>query len=328
MDRRLKDDALNAVRGACMGAADIVPGISGGTVALLFGIYEQLLTSISHFDLTLLAHLRRREFRAAAVYIDLRFLVSLAVGLASGFVVMTVLINILLSNPLSRSLTLATFFGMIFASGVVVARMVARRVERRRGLHFLLGAVGAAFALLVTSRASAVNPGDPHLAYIFLCGAVGICAMILPGISGAMLLLVLGVYIYLTDLLKEFPRHLIHGEPIGHDLAVIGVFGAGCVVSLLSVSRGLKWLLANHYTPTMAVLCGFIFGALPKIWPFQKDLTPEIEKIKYKQFEMIWPAAFDATTIAAIALIAVAAAAVFSLDHLGRKRTSDPHLAD
>ena len=280
-------DLANVIRGFCMGCADIVPGVSGGTVALITGIYERLVTAISHIDLDLLSRLRQRRWRAAAEHIDLRFLVALAVGIGGGFIVMTLLMNRLLAEPFSRSLTLAAFLGLILGSAIMVAMMIRVRTAGAAAGCLLLGLVAGGVAFWISTLNQLHI--EPSLPYVFLCGCVAICAMILPGISGAMILLILGVYIHLT----EIPGNLLRGEQVADGLVTIGVFATGAAISLILFSKFLRWVLRNLHAPTMAALCGLMVGALPKLWPFQRDLTPEIEKLKHKQFQPFLPEQFD-----------------------------------
>lgn len=245
------------------------------------GIYERLINAISQFGVSLLGYLRKGEIGAAAKHVDARFLAALGLGILSGLVSMSLLINRLMAHPFSRSLTFAAFFGMIIACGV----LVALRIRPASNLHLVqliaLGVFGAlASGALTFLNSSTGEP--PSLIFLFFCGALAICAMILPGISGAMILLLLGVYSHLT----EIPHAILHGEQVGLSIANVAVFFAGCVVGLASFSRLLKWLLKHAHESTMAVLCGFMFGALPKLWPFQTDATPDVEKFKHKVFEL------------------------------------------
>lgn len=318
-DSSLANDLTMAARGLCMGAADVVPGVSGGTVALILGIYTRWVTAISRLDGETIRLVIRREWRAAAERCDLRFLVGLGCGVVCGVGTMTVVMNKLLTTDFTRSLTMAAFFGMILASALLVARLISLRDWTEAPRLAILGMAGAALAYWLTTLHHG-EAADPTLPYLFFCGCVAICAMVLPGISGAMLLLVLGVYEFLTELLKEFPQRLIHGEPITHSLTVIAVFGSGCLISLLGFSRVLRWLLGTYRTPTMAVLCGFIFGALPEIWPYKIDQTPEIAKFREKTFESYIP---DFTTpdhwlIAVVGVLAFSA--VVLIDYRVRSR--------
>jgi putative membrane protein len=293
----------------------VVPGVSGGTVALGLGIYERLLNAISHIDLHLLRLVRGGRWREAAGHMDLRFLVTLLGGIGVGFLAMTLAMHRLLTSEYSRSLTLAAFFGMIAASGILVAMRVRVRSPGHGVRILLIGTAGAAGALWL-----ALQPGqavEPSYGYIFVCGAVGICAMILPGISGAMILLLLGVYTHLTGI----PEELLHGENVGRHLLTIVIFGAGCGLTLIGFSKILRWLLTRLPSETLALLCGLMVGALPKLWPFQKDMTPEVEKWKLKEFHLDWPHTID-QTIAVILVALLGFAAVMIVHWVSHTRAA------
>lgn len=270
----LHSDVKHALRGLLMGGADIIPGVSGGTMALILGIYNRLVTAISHVDKTFLGHLSLQRWKPAAHHIDLRFLIALGLGIATGIVALGSLMHWLLEDY--TQYTLAAFFGLIAASSLLVARMI----EKWTTNIFVLMAAGAAIALWIVRQPALTHPPDA-LWYVFLCGVIGICAMILPGISGAFILLILGKYHDITGIIKDTLKLNITSENI---LTVV-VFSAGCAIGLISFAKALRWLLARHESQTMGVLCGFMLGSLWKIWPFQRDLTPSEEKFKLKQFE-------------------------------------------
>jgi putative membrane protein len=294
-----------------MGAADVVPGISGGTVALITGIYDRLVTAISRVDLTLMRLVKSGQIREAAIHLDLRFLVSLTIGLAAGFVIMTATMHHLLTKDVQTySITLAVFTGMIAMSAVFLASDIGDWNGTTTTTAIIGIAVAATMAMADTPRSEGV---EPSLAFIFVCGCIAICAMILPGISGAMILMLLGVYLHLS----EIPHLLKAGHEIGHCLVTIAVFGSGCAVSLILFSKFLKWLLAQHHNVTMAAMCGFMVGALPKLWPFQRDLTPEVEKFKLKDFEHFMPSTFSEAVPALIAVV-VGAGFVYAIDRVSR----------
>ena len=169
-------------------------------------------------------------------------------------------------------------------------------------------------SLLWLRAPSAESAAEPSLPFLFACGATAICAMILPGISGAMVLLLCGVYAYLADI----PHLLLHGEDIGKCLTTIAVFGAGCAIGLLSFARVLRWLLENQRSTTLALLAGVMVGALPQIWPFQVDLTPQIEKVKYKQFARIWPDTWSPLVTQCLLIALGAIAIVFAIEYSRR----------
>lgn len=311
----LAADVRNAIRGVCMGCADVVPGVSGGTVALILGIYERLVTAISHIDTTAFNHVRRRQWNELAAHIDLRFLVALGGGLVSGVVVMTLIIGVLLNNATTRALTFAVFFGAIFASAILVARLIKTATVMQTVRCVLLGIIGAIVAYWVSTLQSSLGTTPPSHIFVFFSGCIAICAMILPGISGAMILLVLGVYEHLT----EIPRNFLAGKDIVDGVVTIAVFGAGCVISLVLFSKLLRWLLSRHHATTMALLCGFMFGALRKLWPFQTDLNPEIEKFKEKAFAVYLPEQLDSQVFAVCFAALLAAGFVFAVDYWTRR---------
>ncbi|MEX0704220.1 MAG: DUF368 domain-containing protein [Planctomycetales bacterium] len=302
-------DLVQVARGLLMGSADIIPGVSGGTVALILGIYERLVTAISRIDASFVGHLGRREWREAARHADLRFLLALGGGIALGIIGLSTLMHYLLEHQRER--TYAAFFGLILASSLLVARAVARW----SAVEILLLIAGAFSAWYVVSLQAIQSPPAGNL-YVFFCGVIGICAMILPGISGAFILLVLGKYEDITGLL----RNALHGQITVEAVATIAVFCAGCAIGLLAFSRFLRWLLGRHEPQTMAALCGVMLGSLRKIWPFQRDADPTISEFQKKWFEPIWPERLDANVWIALAIAAAAFALVLALDRLaGRK---------
>lgn len=304
------EDLAHFARGILMGGADIIPGVSGGTVALILGIYGRLVNAVSHCDSTLLLLLRQARWAEAARHMDVRFLVPLALGIGGGVAALGTVMHALLEEHLQ--LTLATFFGLIAGSCFLVSRLVARW----RGIEVLLAVSGAAFAFFLVTRPVFVTPPDA-LWYIFLCGAVAICAMILPGISGAFILLIMGEYHEITGIIKDSLKLQLSVD----SLVTVTVFASGCVVGLLSFSKLLRWLLSSHGSQTIAVLCGFMAGSLYKIWPFQQDMTPDVEQFKHKIFqpvpltEIAWDGVFATTFLAML----MAAAAVILLDRFRRR---------
>lgn len=302
-------DAVQLARGVLMGGADIIPGVSGGTVALILGIYRRLVTALSRVDTALLGHLRRLELAAAARYLDLRFLVTLVLGILIGIVSLANLMHHLLQDERLRPLTFAAFFGMILASGLLVGRMVDRWSPASVGL----AVAGSTFAFWLTGlQAMSV---EPNLGYTFVCGAIAICAMILPGISGAYILLLMGMYLHVTAAIKGLPR----GELSIDNLLTIVFFCAGAGLGLLGFSKLLRRLLDRHASTTMALLGGFMIGSLRKIWPFKTDLTPEIVELTLKRFVNVWPEPFESDHWLALGVAVVGLAVVLALDTISRR---------
>lgn len=286
-----------------MGAADIVPGVSGGTMALIVGIYERLIAAISRIDREFIGHFLSRRFRAAFDHADLRFLIVLGFGILTGAGGLASVMKLLLSEH--RGNTYAAFTGMILASSLIVSRRIPRWNAQRIGL-LVLAACGAWW--LVTLSALQ-NPPD-SLLYLFFCGTIGICAMILPGISGAFILLLLSRYETVLDAIRSF----VHLDLSLDVLTTLVVFSAGCLSGLLIFSRVLRRLLANHHDSTIAVLCGFMLGSLYRLWPFQRDLAPEVEDFKHKTLEHFLPADLTSEVWSATLIAVVAAALVLTLD--------------
>lgn len=305
--------ARTAGVGVAMGAADIVPGVSGGTVALILGVYQRLLAALSRFDRELLVHLAKGRLGEAWRHVDAWFLGSLGVGVVIGAKGLAKLMVYLLQEQ--PTYTYAAFFGLILASGVLVARMSRPESPSATAKGVALGILAACFAVWLMSQGR-ITPSD-SLLYTFFCGAIAICAMILPGISGAYLLLILGKYETISGILHRAPNLT------GSDFATLGVFVVGCLVGLLSFSRLLKWLLANYWSSTMAVLAGFMIGSLYRVWPFQVDTTPDVEEFKLKTFEPAWPEALDGTVLACAAIAVASFVLVLVVDRFASKLGTD-----
>lgn len=306
------DDFKNAGRGLLMGAADIVPGVSGGTVALVLGIYNRLVTAISRIDRTAIQYVLDRRWKDAAEHVDLRFLIALACGIGSGIAGLAFLMHYLLAHQLQ--FTFAVFSGLILGSGI----LVARSIDRWSPATGIMLIAGVAFAWFVVGLSALQNPPE-GLWYLFLCGSIGICAMILPGISGAFILLILSRYDHVTGLIRD----VLRGNWSVETFLAIGVFCAGCLFGLLAFSRVLRWLLQRFPQNTLAVLCGFMLGSLRKLWPFKHDLTPDVEKFKLKEFENYWPMSIDGETALTILLFASALALLLAFEWLSRRKTAD-----
>lgn len=247
-----------SLRGVAMGAADVVPGVSGGTMALVLGIYPRFIAALSSLKLRLLRRLLAALRRGAGslwkeiVAADLHFLGFLAIGIIGAVATLAKIIPDLIETyPATMN---GLFFGMIVASTAVPYRMLTQRGP------FEAATFVAAALLAFWVVGLGLFPVDAGLPFLFVSGAIAICAMLLPGISGSFLLLILGQYTRVLD--------AIHAR----ELVVIAVFGAGCAIGLLSFSRVLQWLLTHKRNPTLAALCGLMVGSLRKIWPFEVPL--------------------------------------------------------
>lgn len=248
----MKKNFLLFAKGMAMGAADVVPGVSGGTVAFISGIYDELLRSIASVPEAALQLLRGRVVKAWQMA-NATFLLVLFAGILTSVFSLARLITWLLDkHPIP---VWSFFFGLILVSSYLVAREIGRW-NWTRALSFVLG---VAFAWWITV-ASPVAWGHDPLS-LFLAGAIAICAMILPGISGSFLLVLMGLYGVVLGAVKSL------------DVAVLAVFAAGCSVGLLSFARLLSWLLAHFRDLTLAFLTGLMLGSLNKVWPWKQTLT-------------------------------------------------------
>ncbi len=258
MTRTIKDYILIAVKGMGMGAADVVPGVSGGTIAFITGIYEELIESIKSVNLSsikLLMQFKLKDFWKA---VNGNFLLSLVVGIAISFLSIAKLIKYLLEqHPI---LIWSFFFGLIVASALVIAKKITE--WKLRSIIAIIVGIGIAYMVTVVTPAETTNA----YWFLFLSGALAICAMILPGISGAFILLLLGKYEFVLNALSSFK------------LDVIAVVGCGAVVGLLSFSNLLSWLLKKYHNMTIALLSGFMIGSLNKVWPWKETVSTFIDR--------------------------------------------------
>jgi putative membrane protein len=255
------------LKGFLMGNADVVPGVSGGTVALLLGIYDHLVHSIGKFDSELCSLLVNRNWRQAAEHVHLQFILSLLLGICGGIFCMGTLSHSLLEHQQSRQFTFAAFSGMVLASCFVISNQIQIRSRRDSVQAMVLGLIGIAITVLAGSefKQDPSQLTDPTYFQLFCFAAIAICAMILPGISGAMILMILGVYEHLVAL----PKNLIKGIELGETAKQLIIFACGAALGLLTFSRVLRHLLTKYRHGTLSLLVGIMLGSLSVLWPFQ-----------------------------------------------------------
>ena len=254
MSRKVKDYIVIVLKGMAMGAADVVPGVSGGTIAFISGIYEELLGSISNVNLDLFKTLKNEGFKAAWKQLNGSFLLSLFAGIFISIISLAKAIKYLLENE--PILLWSFFFGLVLASVIYIAK----QISKWNSISVLILILGAFLAYYITTLNPLVSENS-SLLFMFLAGAIAICAMILPGISGAFIMVLLGAYKPILSAVSD------------RDYKTIAVVFLGAIVGLLSFSKVLKWLFANYKNYTLAVLTGFIIGSLNKIWPWKETLT-------------------------------------------------------
>jgi putative membrane protein len=250
--RSLKEYLLLFSKGVAMGAADVVPGVSGGTIAFITGIYEELLDSIRSVNGEAVKLLLRFNLAGFWKHINGNFLVGLLSGIGFSIVLLSrVVLYLLEFHP---ELLWSFFFGLIVASTVVVGKKITKWTP----MVVLAFIIGAAIAYWVTIA----TPTETPEAYwfIFLSGAIAICAMILPGISGSFILVLMAKYEFILNAVKDLK------------IATILTFGLGCLVGILSFSHVLNWMLKRYHNLTVALLTGFMLGSLNKVWPWKQTL--------------------------------------------------------
>lgn len=262
-----------------MGAADVVPGVSGGTIAFITGIYDTLLESIRRVNPSIISLWRTEGFAAVWKHINGTFLASLLTGILTAILTLAKAVSYALeSHPI---VIWSFFFGLIIASAI----HMIKQVERWSAAEIAMTIAGAVFAYGITV-ASPISM-EFNMLTVFIAGSIAICAMILPGISGSFILLLLGMYAPVLDAVKSL------------NVLILGLFALGCLAGILSFSHVLSWLLRQYRGMTLAFLTGLLIGALGKVWPWKQAITfrtnssgeqvPLVEKI-------LTPGGFEAAT--------------------------------
>lgn len=296
MGRSIKDYAMLMLKGMGMGAADVVPGVSGGTIAFIAGIYDELINSIKSINRESLTMLFTGKFKAFAKKINAPFLLALISGIAISVFSLAKLITWLLTEQ--PILIWAFFFGLVLASTWFVMKDI-REWNVKTIPTFI---AGAAIAYYITVATPADTPSN--LLFIFCCGAIAICAMILPGISGSFILVLLGKYFYIMDAVKTF------------DIVILAVFGAGAFIGITTFSRVLSFTLRRFRNMTLAMLTGFMLGSLNKVWPWKETTEMTINGETFTAESNILPNVYVAE---AIGLMAIGFASVYILEKLSNK---------
>lgn len=306
MNRTSKDYLVIMLKGMAMGAADVVPGVSGGTIAFISGIYEELLNSISNINLTLFKTLKKEGVKAAWQQLNGNFLASLFVGVFISIISLAKVISwMLISHPI---LLWSFFFGLVLASIIYIAK----QITKWNIITVVLAILGAVLAYYITTLNPMISENSSTL-FMFFAGAIAICAMILPGISGSFILVLLGAYKPVLEAVNN------------RNITTIAAIGAGAIIGLLSFSRILKYLFKNYKNYTLAVLTGFIIGSLNKIWPWKKVLTFRTnshgEKVPFNELS-ISPFSYegDSQIIYASALIIIGFVLILILEKIAVKQ--------
>lgn len=292
------------LKGLAMGAADVVPGVSGGTIAFITGIYEEFINSLKSINLDAIKKIKTEGIPGVWSHINGWFLVSLFAGIGISILSLAKGITFLLNEyPV---LVWGFFFGLIISSSIVVAR----NIKKWSIGSIIAMLIGAAIAFYISVAAPAETPTETW--FVFLAGMVAICAMILPGISGAFILLLMGKYKYIVGAISDF------------DIKVLITFALGCGTGLLSFSHVLSWMFKKYHDLTVALLTGFMIGSLRKVWPWQVTTkwrtNSHGEEVPFIQ-EPVLPSDYvgESYLVGAIALAILAIVFVLLLEKFGNK---------
>ncbi|MDO8953053.1 MAG: DUF368 domain-containing protein [Draconibacterium sp.] len=279
MSRTVKDYSVIILKGIAMCVADVIPGVSGGTIAFIAGIYEELIDSIKSINLSALKLLLTGKVAGFWKAINGNFLLNLITGIAFSIFSLAKGLKYLLDHhPI---LVWSFFFGLVIASTIYVVRTI----KNWKFGTIISGIAGIVIAYYITI----ITPAEANITtwFIFLSGAIAICAMILPGISGSFILVLMGMYKFILEAVGNF------------EIAVIITFLAGAVIGIISFSHVLSWLLKKHHNLTIALLSGFMVGSLNKVWPWKKvveTFTDRHGEIKPLIEENILPATYEQLT--------------------------------
>lgn len=310
MTRNLKDYFVLALKGMGMGAADVVPGVSGGTIAFITGIYEELINSIKSINLNAVKLFFSGKFAEFWKAINGTFLLSVFLGVGISVFSLAKGLEYLLNHyPI---LVWSFFFGLIVASAIYVARSIKRwKLDTAIG-----GIAGIVVAYLIT----VLTPAEANTSYwfVFVSGSIAICAMILPGISGSFILVLLGMYKFILAAVGDL------------NIAVILTFLVGAAIGIIAFSNVLSWLLRKFHNTTIAVLAGFMVGSLNKVWPWKEVTETFVDRhgeIKPLTEQNVLPGTYEQITgneawlLGAIALAVFGFALIFVVEKIGKKLT-------
>ena len=244
-------------KGVFMGIADAIPGVSGGTIALLLGIYEELISSISGLNFNLITKLKKNGFKSFWESLNGNFLITLVLGIVISLILFVkISASLLTSHPLY---VWSFFLGLILATVYVIYKLI----ESWNLVNIISTLLMIVFSIILTSNSLNIS-NDTNLFYILICGIIASSAMILPGISGSLILVILGVYKILVEALDNL------------DIKIISSFLVGAVIGLISFSKILKWLFKNYKSLAYSIMLGLVIGSIEKIWPWNKSFSAEL----------------------------------------------------
>ncbi|WP_291110644.1 DUF368 domain-containing protein [Flavobacterium sp. UBA6195] len=270
MRKLFPDYLIITLKGLAMGAADVVPGVSGGTIAFISGIYQELIDSINNVNLSVIKTLKKDGLKAAWKQVNGSFLLALLTGIGISILTFSkVITHLLETQPI---LVWSFFFGLIIAS----ITLIWKEITSWKLVDILFLLIGITISYYITIARPVSSP-DSYW-YLFLSGFIAIIAMILPGISGAFILLLMGSYETVIGTINTFREGLTsaNSEILTQALLKLGIFALGCIIGLKSFSKVLHWMFANHKNTTLTLLVGFMVGSLNKVWPWKEVLETRI----------------------------------------------------
>jgi len=318
MRKLFPDYFLITLKGLAMGAADVVPGVSGGTIAFISGIYQELIDSINKVDLSFLSSWKKNGFKTAWQQINGNFLLALVLGIAISVLTLSkVITHLLATQPI---LVWSFFFGLVIASIYFVGKQITS-IKSFTILTFIFGTIISYYITIVEPVAS-----PDSYPYLFLSGFVAIIAMILPGISGAFILLLMGSYAVVIGTINNFREALLsfNLQLLFQTLLKLGTFAIGAILGLKLFSKVLHWMFDNHRNTTLALLTGFMMGSLNKVWPWKKVLSTRVDSHGNEVTFMdksILPHYFEGNNqlIIALVLMVVGFLTIFILEKVANK---------
>ena len=294
-----------------MGAANVIPGVSGGTIALITGIYERLINAIKSFDISAIKLLFSRQWRAFWTVTDSAFLAALFAGIAASIISLAKLLEYLLDKQ--EMLTMAFFFGLILLSVYFVGKTV-RQWGISSIVMFLLGtAIAVGIALLAPASENS------SFFYVFLCGIVAMCSMILPGLSGSFVLIIMGNYALILAAIGSF------------DFSILLPLALGCAFGMIAFSHILSWIFKRYHDQTIALMTGFIAGSLAIIWPWKNTLTEQLTregkppKEVVTGYEWFMPSLTDNGTWLAVLLILAGGLTIYLMEKFAGSEIKTSH---
>jgi len=309
----MKADFALFAKGVAMGAANVIPGVSGGTIALITGIYERLINALKNGDITALKQLLSGDIKGFWNRIDGRWLSILLAGVAISIVTLAKLFEYLLEHH--EKLTMAFFFGLILVS----IWFVAKRINHWNATAFIALFIGALVAVLIATLAPASE--NASFAYVFLCGVIAISSMILPGLSGSFILIIMGNYALVLGAISTF------------SMSIILPMALGCVVGLVVFSQILAWVFKHYHDQTLALMTGFVVGSLVIIWPWKNATLATVAregkppKEVIVSYDWLLPSLGDSNTWIALALMIAGGISIALMEKFGSAASSSTSTA-